>query len=49
MATSKQHPTNKSNDGATVGCETQRWRLADALLGSMDAAITANPKELRNG
>jgi len=26
------------SNGATVGCETELWRMADALRGSMDAA-----------
>jgi type I restriction enzyme M protein len=35
-------PNKKSGDsagGATVGYEAQLWQMADALRGSMDAAV----------
>ena len=45
MARAKKKP-RKNDNGATVGYEAQLWQMADALRGSMDAAITANLKEL---
>ena len=28
---------NRAANGATVGCEANLWRMADALCGSVDA------------
>ncbi|MDE2704994.1 MAG: hypothetical protein F4Z57_12100 [Gemmatimonadetes bacterium] len=36
-------------NGATTGYEAALWQMADALRGSMDAAIDANLKALGFG
>jgi type I restriction enzyme M protein len=41
----KQQSTAPTTDGATVGYEARLRQMADALRGSMDAAIAANLKE----
>jgi type I restriction enzyme M protein len=38
MARRQQTAKDSKNDGATVGCEAQLWRMADAPRGSISAA-----------
>ena len=38
MTTAGQRKTQGDGNGATTGYETELWRMADALRGSMDAA-----------
>jgi len=40
---------NRNSNGANIGYEAELWKMADALRGSMDAAIWKNLKELGYG
>jgi len=45
----KKNSAPASATSANVGYEAQLWQMADALRGSMDAAIAVNLKELGYG
>ena len=49
MARTKKDDRKKTNNGANVGYEAELWQMADALRGSMDAAIAADLRELGYG
>jgi hypothetical protein len=49
MARTKKDDQKKTNNGANVGYEAELWQMADALRGSMDAAIAADLRELGYG
>ena len=49
MTTTRRTPSNTEGNGATIGYEAALWQMADALRGSMDAAIDANLKALGFG
>lgn len=53
MTTTRRTPFNteieQTGNGATTGYEAELWQMADALRGSMDAAIDANLKALGFG
>ncbi len=42
-------PKKSNSNGATIGSEAKLRRMADALRGSMDAAIAVNLKDLGYG
>ena len=49
MTTMRRTPSNAEGNGATTGYEAELWQMADALRGSMDAAIAANLEKLGYG
>ena len=49
MTTTRQATSNTEGNGATTGYEAELWQMADALRGSMDAAIDENLKALGFG
>ena len=49
MTTTRQATSNTEGNGATTGYEAELWQMADALRGSMDAAIAANLAKLGFG
>ena len=42
MTTTRRISSNTEGNGATTGYEAELWQMADALRGSMDAAIAEN-------
>lgn len=49
MTTTRQATSNTEGNGATTGYEAELWQMADALRGSMDAAIAENLEKLGFG
>ncbi|MCY3666085.1 MAG: hypothetical protein OXH81_10540 [Gemmatimonadetes bacterium] len=53
MTTTRRTPSNtkikQAGNGATTGYEAELWQMADALRGSMDAAIAENLEKLGFG
>ena len=49
MTTTRRTSSNTEGNGATTGYEAELWQMADALRGSMDAAIDANLEKLGFG
>ena len=49
MTTTRRTPSNTESNGATTGYEAALWQMADALRGSMDAAIAETLEKLGFG